>query len=95
MTLPRNAFTTNPQTCAQPCKQQFYIKDGKWTKDNVEDTMNKAVYGISHKHFAELQEWDRDHPNWKEDENESGEYLDIANNEKDSSDGLKQSKTVE
>lgn len=70
--------TERPIHCTDRKRQQFYIKDGDWKKDNVEDTVNKAVYGISHKHFAELEEWDKDHPNLKEDSNTNETYFDIA-----------------
>ena len=67
-----------PIHCTDRKRQQFYIKDGDWKKNNVEDTVNKAVYGLSHKHFAELKEWDKDHPNANDDDKEIKVYLDIA-----------------
>ena len=69
--------TERPIHCTDKKRQQFYIKDGNWKKDDIEDTMNKAVYGLSHKHFAELQEWDKEHDK-AENETEDNLYLDIA-----------------
>jgi hypothetical protein len=70
--------TERPIHCVDSKRQQFFIKDGDWRKDNVEDTMDKVVYGISHKHFVELEEWDKDHPNWRENNTDSEVYLNIA-----------------
>jgi hypothetical protein len=70
--------TERPIHCTDKKRQQFYIKDGNWKKDNVENTMSKAVYGLSHKHFAELEVWDKDQIEQNKADKEEDLYLNIA-----------------
>lgn len=67
--------TERPIHCTDKKRLQFYIKDGDWKKNDIEDKMNDAVYNVSQKHFKKIVEWDNEHPYWKENDTESDEYM--------------------
>ena len=38
--------TERPIHCTDKKRLQFYIKDGEWKKNDIEDKMNDAVYNV-------------------------------------------------
>ena len=48
---------------------QFYVKDeNKWEEDKEHKKIDKSIHDVSMKQIDYLQEWEKLHPNYKNDE---------------------------
>lgn len=69
-----------PIHCSDQKRLQFYIKEeNRWNKDNG-DKMNTAINKIAHKHILKMKEWEKEHPNWLNNEQESEQYMKMLHN---------------
>ena len=69
-----------PIHCSDQKRLQFYIKEeNRWNKDNG-DKMNTAINKIAHKHSLKMKEWEKEHPNWLTNEQESEQYMKMLHN---------------
>ena len=69
--------TQRPIHCSDKKRLKFYVKDDdKWEKDNkkIDDSIRK----MNNKQHSKLCEWQATHPNWKTNEKESQEYMDMV-----------------
>jgi hypothetical protein len=69
-----------PIHCSDNKRLQFYIKEeNRWNKDNG-DKMNTAITKIAHKHILKMKEWEKEHPNWLNNDQESEQYMKMLHN---------------
>ena len=68
--------TERPIHCSDKKRLQFYVKDDdKWEKDEENKKLDSSIRQINNKQHSKLQEWQKNHPNWQTNENETEEYL--------------------
>jgi len=57
-----------PFHCSDVKRLKFYVKDeNKWDKDDG-DKMGKAIHEVAIKQIKKIKDWEREHPNFLEDE---------------------------
>ena len=67
--------TERPIHCSDRKRLQFYVKDeDKWEKDNNEK-IDKTIHHVSQKQIRLIKEWESKHPNWAQNDEETGMYL--------------------
>ena len=68
-----------PIHCADRKRLKFFVKtDNKWTRDDANKFISRAMSDISEKHVNTLAEWKRLHPNWMDVEELRDEYIQIT-----------------
>lgn len=68
-----------PIHCADRKRLKFFVKaDNKWTRDDANKFIYRAMSDISEKHVNTLAEWKRLHPNWMDVEELRDEYIQIT-----------------
>ena len=61
--------TERPIHCSDKKRLQFYIKDeNKWEKDNSHEKINKTIQDITIKQIKQVREWERENPNYMEND---------------------------
>ena len=61
--------TQRPIHCSDKKRLQFYVKDeDKWEKDNTHEKINKTIDKITFKQIKNIKLWEKQHPNYLEDE---------------------------
>ena len=67
-----------PIHCSDKKRLQFYIKDeNKWEKDK-DNQINKSITAIRHKQIKQIKEWEKDHPNWNTNDEETELYAQMV-----------------
>jgi len=67
--------TERPIHCSDRKRLQFYVKDeDKWEKDNNEK-IDKTINKVSQKQIKMIKDWEKEHPNWNNNDNETQLYL--------------------
>jgi len=64
--------TERPIHCSGDNKHipQFYVKDeNKWEEDKEHKKLDKSIHDVSMKQIQHLKEWERVHPNYKNNDN--------------------------
>ena len=57
---------------------EFYVKDqDKWGQDN-NTKINKSIQDITHRQIQQIKEWEKEHPNWSNNEKETQMYMDTV-----------------
>lgn len=58
-----------PIHCSDKQKKVFYVKENdEWAKDENNIQIDKTIHNIHMGHLDALAEWDKQHPNWMNDE---------------------------
>ena len=61
--------TQRPIHCSDKKRLQFYVKDdNKWEKDNSNEKIDKSIDKITKKQILAIKLWEKEHPNYLEDE---------------------------
>ena len=69
--------TERPIHCSDRKRLQFYVKDeNKWGKDNAEK-IDKSINQVSKKQLQQIKEWEKMHPSWATNDNETEQYLEM------------------
>ena len=68
-----------PIHCTDRKRLQFYIKDeNKWGKDSDNVKIDKSIDDVSRKQVRQLVEWQKQHPNYENNDKLLNEYFKIA-----------------
>tara|TARA_Y100001935_G_scaffold247554_1_gene243596 strand:+ start:418 stop:1347 length:930 start_codon:yes stop_codon:yes gene_type:complete len=71
------AVTERPIHCSDKEKMHFYIKsENEWKKEEGE-CLNKEIHDISQKQIKSIETWEKENPEWENDQNKIDEYLKI------------------
>jgi len=61
--------TQRPIHCSDKKRLQFYVKDAdKWEKDNSHEKIDKTIDEITFKQIKLVKLWEKEHPNYLEDD---------------------------
>jgi len=61
--------TKRPIHCSDKKRLQFYVKDAdKWEKDNSHEKINKTIDDITFKQLKHVKLWEKEHPDYLEDD---------------------------
>ncbi len=61
--------TQRPIHCSDKKRLQFYVKDAdKWEKDNSHEKIDKTIDEITFKQIKQVKLWEKEHPNYLEDD---------------------------
>ena len=61
--------TQRPIHCSDKKRLQFYVKDdNKWEKDESNEKIDKSIDKITKKQILAIKLWEKEHPNYLEDE---------------------------
>lgn len=66
-----------PIHCSNIQNLQFYVKEGKWEKDIVHEKLDQSIQIISSKQIQAIKEWEKNHPNYLQNESELKEWHDM------------------
>ena len=73
--LPVNS---RPIHCSDTNTLEFYVKDkDTWGQDN-NTKINKSIQDITHRQIQQIKEWEKEHPNWSNNEKETQMYMDTV-----------------
>uniref|UniRef100_A0A6C0KGF8 C2H2-type domain-containing protein n=1 Tax=viral metagenome TaxID=1070528 RepID=A0A6C0KGF8_9ZZZZ len=72
--------TERPIYCSDKKRMNFYVKDGKWKKDNENKKILEGIWKVTHKQIKYMNEWRKANPNWRENEEKDLEFLNIVRN---------------
>lgn len=68
-----------PIHCSDKKRLQFYVKDdNKWEKDKHNAKINKSIDEVSRKQIKQLIEWQKQHPNYENNDALLEEYFNIT-----------------
>lgn len=66
--------TERPIHCSDTKRLQFYVKDeNKWEKDE-NNKLNESITAIRNKQIKQIKEWEKDHPYWNTNDEETELY---------------------
>lgn len=66
--------TERPIHCSDKKRLHFYVKDeNKWEKDET-NQINKSISAIRNKQIKQIKEWEKEHPNWNTNDEETELY---------------------
>ena len=61
--------TQRPIHCSDKKRLQFYVKDAdKWEKDKSHEKIDKTIDEITFKQIKQVKLWEKEHPNYLEDD---------------------------
>uniref|UniRef100_A0A6C0KGV5 C2H2-type domain-containing protein n=1 Tax=viral metagenome TaxID=1070528 RepID=A0A6C0KGV5_9ZZZZ len=72
--------TERPIYCSDKKRMNFYVKDGKWKKDNEYKKILESIWKVTHKQIKYMDEWRKANPNWRENEEKDLEFMNIVRN---------------
>uniref|UniRef100_A0A6C0KDQ8 C2H2-type domain-containing protein n=1 Tax=viral metagenome TaxID=1070528 RepID=A0A6C0KDQ8_9ZZZZ len=72
--------TERPIHCSDKKRMNFYIKDGKWKKDEDNKKILESIWKVTHKQIKYMDEWKKTNPNWRENEEKDLEFMNIVRN---------------
>ena len=66
--------TERPIHCSDKKRLHFYVKDeNKWEKDET-NKINESISAIRNKQIKQIKEWEKEHPNWNTNDEETELY---------------------
>ncbi len=72
--------TQRPIHCSDLKRNHYYVKNNDiWIKDDSGEKLEKAFTQMESKQILQLKEWEKDNPNWIEDDQKSTQYLKTLN----------------
>jgi hypothetical protein len=76
-----------PIHCSDFKRQTMYIKDfGTWEVDDERKNIKQALREVAKKQIGGIKKWEELHPNWKQSESQTQEYMDLIRNLTDAGD---------
>ena len=64
-----------PIHCSDKKRLKFYVKDdNKWEPDNEHEKINKTIKNITVEQIKTLSQWEKEHPNFQNNENLLSEW---------------------
>ena len=71
-------LNSRPIHCSDTEALEFYVKDKDiWTPDN-NIKINKSIQDITYRQIQQIKEWEKEHPNWTNNEKETRMYMDTV-----------------
>ena len=71
-------LNSRPIHCSDTKTLEFYVKDqDMWTPDN-NIKINKSIQDITYRQIQQIKEWEKEHPNWTNNEKETRMYMDTV-----------------
>ena len=72
--------TQRPIHCSDLKRNHYYVKNNDiWIKDDNGEKLEKAFTQMESKQILQLKEWEKDNPNWIDDDQKSTQYLKTLN----------------
>lgn len=73
--------TARPIHCSDKKRLQFYVKDSdKWDKDTSHTKINKTIEDVTIKQIKQIKEWEKEHPNYLQNEKEMKQWHTMIQN---------------
>tara|TARA_R110001599_G_scaffold120019_1_gene290882 strand:+ start:617 stop:1474 length:858 start_codon:yes stop_codon:yes gene_type:complete len=83
-----------PIHCSDKKRLQFYIKEeNKWEKDK-DNQINKSITAIRHKQIKQIKEWEKEHPRWNTNDEETELYAQMVQQVMASTDNEKNKENI-
>ena len=71
-------LNSRPIHCSDTEALEFYVKDkDMWAPDN-NIKINKSIQDITYRQIQQIKEWEKEHPNWTNNEKETRMYMDTV-----------------
>ena len=72
--------TERPIHCSDLKRNHYYVKNNDiWTKDDSGEKLEKAFTQMESKQILQLKEWEKENPDWIDDDKKSTQYLKTLN----------------
>jgi hypothetical protein len=72
--------TERPIHCSDLKRNHYYVKNNDmWMKDDSGEKLEKAFTQMESKQIQQLKEWEKENPDWIEDDKKSTQYLKTLN----------------
>jgi hypothetical protein len=68
-------ITERPLHCTDKKRLQYYVKDGEWKKETVDEVIDRVIYNISERHTKNIVSYCDDNPDWYNNDSNTDTYF--------------------